>query len=93
MNRAASVTSKAPAPPSGWAEAALEKINLARESLQECGPNVEDHDWGPSYSMAKDRRTKALRALRSVEKELHAMKTRPFQVDCETLNPKTKVGP
>jgi hypothetical protein len=41
----------------------LEQLKTVKESLEECGPNVEDFDWGPSYELAKQRRRKALKIL------------------------------
>jgi hypothetical protein len=41
----------------------LEQLKAVKASLEECGPNVEDFDWGPSYELAHQRRRNALKIL------------------------------
>ena len=38
----------------------LTELQQVKLSLTECGPNVEDFDWGPSYEFAMQRRAQAL---------------------------------
>lgn len=41
----------------------LEQLKAVKASLEECGPNEEDFDWGPSYELAQQRRRNALKIL------------------------------
>jgi hypothetical protein len=43
----------------------LEQLKTVKESLEECGPDVEYFDWGPSYEFALRRRQQALMILQS----------------------------
>jgi uncharacterized protein Yka (UPF0111/DUF47 family) len=41
----------------------LEELKEIRDSLRELDPDVEKFSWGPSHSLANERKRKALRKL------------------------------
>jgi len=41
----------------------LEELKQIRESLEECGPDVENFSWGPTLHFAQERRKQALKIL------------------------------
>ena len=41
----------------------LEELKKIKESLEECGPDVENFSWGPSLSFAQDRKKAAMKIL------------------------------
>lgn len=42
----------------------FEDLQKVYESLRECGPDVEDFSWGPTYEFAMQRRENALNILK-----------------------------
>lgn len=42
----------------------LEELEQVYNSLIECGPDVEDFSWGPTYEFAMQRRETALKILK-----------------------------
>lgn len=47
----------------------LEQLNRVYDSLLECGPDVEDFSWGPTYEFAMQRRETALKILKNAIQE------------------------
>lgn len=43
----------------------LEELEQVYNSLLECGPDVEDFSWGPTYEFAMQRRETALKILKT----------------------------
>jgi hypothetical protein len=41
----------------------IEDLQRVYDSLLECGPDVEDFSWGPTYEFAMQRRETALKIL------------------------------
>lgn len=41
----------------------LKELEQVYSSLMECGPDVEDFSWGPTYEFAMQRRETALKIL------------------------------
>jgi hypothetical protein len=51
----------------------LSELQQVKMSLTECGPNVEDFNWGPSYDFAMQRRTQALTIIENaIQQKLKA---------------------
>jgi len=48
----------------------LQELRQVKQSLEECGPNVEDYSWGPSYEFAQERKQQALATLNKAIKEM-----------------------
>lgn len=42
----------------------LKELEQVYSSLMECGPDVEDFSWGPTYEFATQRRETALKILK-----------------------------
>ena len=47
----------------------LEELEQVYNSLLECGPDVEDFSWGPTYEFAMQRRETALKILKTAIEE------------------------
>jgi len=47
----------------------LEELEQVHNSLLECGPDVEDFSWGPTYEFAMQRRETALKILKKAIEE------------------------
>lgn len=43
----------------------IEELKQVYNSLSECGPDVEDFSWGPTYEFAMQRRETALKILKN----------------------------
>lgn len=43
----------------------LVELQKVYDSLLECGPDVEDFSWGPTYEFAMQRRETALKILKN----------------------------
>lgn len=42
----------------------IKELEQVYSSLMECGPDVEDFSWGPTYEFAMQRRETALKILK-----------------------------
>lgn len=42
----------------------IKELQTVYDSLTECGPDVEDFSWGPTYEFAMQRRETALKILK-----------------------------
>lgn len=50
----------------------IEELEHVHNSLLECGPDVEDFSWGPTYEFAMQRRETALKILKkAIEDKKH----------------------
>ena len=47
----------------------LEDLQKVYDSLLECGPDVEDFSWGPTYEFAMQRRETALKIIKKAIQE------------------------
>lgn len=47
----------------------LEELEHVYNSMLECGPDVEDFSWGPTYEFAMQRRETALKILKKAIEE------------------------
>lgn len=47
----------------------LEELEQVYSSMIECGPDVEDFNWGPTYEFAMQRRETALKILKKAIQE------------------------
>lgn len=47
----------------------LKELEQIYSSLIECGPDVEDFSWGPTYEFAMQRRETALKILQNAIEE------------------------
>jgi hypothetical protein len=47
----------------------LEELEQVHSSLIECGPDVEDFSWGPTYEFAMQRRETALKIIKKAIEE------------------------
>lgn len=47
----------------------LKELEQVYSSLMECGPDVEDFSWGPTYEFAMQRRETALKILKNAIEE------------------------
>lgn len=43
----------------------LEELEHVYNSLMECGPDVEDFSWGPTYEFAMQRRETSLKIIKN----------------------------
>ena len=47
----------------------IEELKHVYNSMMECGPDVEDFSWGPTYEFAMQRRETALKILKNAIEE------------------------
>lgn len=47
----------------------IKELEQVYNSLYECGPDVEDFSWGPTYEFAMQRRETALKILKRAIEE------------------------
>lgn len=67
----------------------LEELEQVHNSLLECGPDVEDFSWGPTYEFAMQRRETALKILK---REIEGKRPKKGKYPCEPVPFQTMYG-